>query len=83
MLRRLPFQHADFKRLLIRSQMGSLKIYIPHIVLEEERTAQVAKHVKLVEAINTSLAKLQSGMLGMIVEGLPEGSAGRNSWGDC
>jgi rRNA-processing protein FCF1 len=46
MLRKLPFQHADFKRLLIRSQMGSLRICIPKIVLEEERTAQLVKHIK-------------------------------------
>lgn len=72
MLRRLPFQHADFKRLLMRSQMGSLKIYIPHIALEEERTAQLAKHVKAVEEMKSTFAKLQRGMLGMLVEGLPE-----------
>lgn len=72
MLRRLPFQHADFKRLLIRSQMGSLKIYIPHIALEEERTAQLAKHLKFVEDMKSTFAKLQRGMLGMLVEGLPE-----------
>jgi hypothetical protein len=72
MLRRLPFQHPDFQRLLMQSQMGSLKIYIPHIVLEEERTAQLAKHLKAVEEMKTTFAKLQRGMLGMLVEGLPE-----------
>lgn len=72
MLRRLPFQHADFKRLLMRSQMGSLKIYIPQIALEEERTAQLAKHEKAVEDMKSAFAKLQRGMLGMLVEGLPE-----------
>lgn len=72
MLRRLPFQHADFRRLLMRSQMGSLKIYIPHIALEEERTAQLAKHVKAVEEMKSTFAKLQRGMLGMLVESLPE-----------
>lgn len=72
MLRRLHFQHADFQRLLIRSQMGSLKIYIPQIALEEERTAQLAKHAKTVEEVHVAFAKLQRGMLGMLVEGLPE-----------
>ena len=72
MLRRLPFQHADFQRLLRQSQMGSLKLYIPHIALEEERTAQFAKHVEAVEKIKSTLDKLQRGMLGMLVEGLPE-----------
>lgn len=72
MLRRLPFQNADFQRLLMLSQMGSLKIYIPHIALEEERTAQLAKHVKAVEEMKSVFAKLQRGMLAMLVEGLPE-----------
>src|SRR5690348_184754 len=72
MLRRLPFQHADFKRLLVRSQMGSLKIYIPHIALEEERTAQLALHGRTVEQIRSLFAKLQRGALGMLVDGLPE-----------
>lgn len=72
MLRRLPFQHADFERLLLQSQMGKLKIYIPHIALEEERTGQVAKHVQAVEEMRATFAKLQRGMLGMLVEGLQE-----------
>lgn len=72
MLRRLPFQHPDFKRLLLQSQMGKLKIYIPRIVLEEERTAQLEKHVQVVEEIRTRYAKLQRGMQGLLVEGLAE-----------
>lgn len=72
MFRRLPFQHADFKRLLMQSQMGTLKIYMPHIVLEEERTAQLANHATLVEQTRSTFEKLQRGMLGMLVEGLPE-----------
>ena len=32
MLRQMHFQHPDFERLLLRSQKGLLKIYIPHIV---------------------------------------------------
>ncbi|RTV23086.1 PIN domain-containing protein [Pseudomonas aeruginosa] len=72
MLRRLPFQHADFERLLRQSQMGKLKIYIPHIVLEEERTAQLEKHVQIVEEIRTRYAKLQRGMQGLLVQGLSD-----------
>lgn len=72
MLRRLHFQHADFQRLLMRAQMGSLKIYIPHIALEEERTAQVAKHIDAVEKMKATLDSLQRGMQAMLVEGLPE-----------
>lgn len=72
MLRRLPFQHADFTRLLMQSQRGSLKIYIPQIAVEEERTAQVAKHAEAVENMKLGFAKLKRGMLGMLVDGLPE-----------
>ncbi|NML61421.1 DUF4935 domain-containing protein [Massilia sp. RP-1-19] len=72
MLRRFPFQHPDFQRLLRQCQMGSLKLYIPHIALEEERTAQLAKHVEYVEKMKLLFDKLQRGMQGMLVEGLPE-----------
>ncbi|BEU63471.1 hypothetical protein MAFF301524_32710 [Ralstonia pseudosolanacearum] len=51
--------------------MGSLKIYIPQIALEEERTAQLEKHVESVEKMKLTFDKLQRGMLGMLVEGLP------------
>jgi hypothetical protein len=72
MLRRLHFQHPDFMRLLLQSQMGKLKIYIPHIVLEEERTAQLERHVQAVEEIRTRYAKLQRGMQGFLVQGLAD-----------
>lgn len=72
MLRKLPFQHPDFNRLLMQSQMGTLKIYIPHIALEEERTSQLASHIKLVEQARSAFEKLRRGMLGRLVEGLPE-----------
>lgn len=72
MLRRLPFHNADFKRLLLQSQMGKLKIYIPHIALEEERTAQLEMHVQAVEEIRTKYAKLLRGMQALLVEGLTE-----------
>ena len=35
MMRRVPFQHADFVRLLLQSQLGKVKIYIPHIAFED------------------------------------------------
>lgn len=72
MLRRLHFQHPDFNRLLQQSQMGKLKIYIPRIVLEEERTAQLEKHLQMIEEIRTRYAKLQRGMQGLLVQGLAE-----------
>ncbi|KMJ52140.1 hypothetical protein ACG97_15000, partial [Vogesella sp. EB] len=58
MLRKLHFQHPDFARLLLQSQMGKLKIYIPRIALEEERTAQIAKHMKAVEEMRVTFDKL-------------------------
>jgi len=51
--------------------MGSLKIYIPQIALEEERTAQLERHVEFAEKVKSMFDKLQRGMLGMLVEGLP------------
>jgi len=72
MLRRFPFQHPDFKRLMLQSQMGKLKIYIPHIALEEERTAQLEMHWRAVEDIRLKYEKLLRGMQGLLVEGLPE-----------
>jgi len=52
--------------------MGALKIYIPHIALEEQRTANLEKYAKVVEEIGERFARLQRGMLGMLVEGLPQ-----------
>ncbi|MDF9905637.1 UNVERIFIED_ORG: putative nucleic acid-binding protein [Pseudomonas reinekei] len=72
MLRQLHFQHPDFERLLRQSQMGKLKIYIPQIVMEEERTAKLAEHRRLVDEIKTRFDKIRRGMLGMIVEDLAE-----------
>lgn len=72
MLRRVHFQHSDFARLLQQSQMGKLKIYIPYIALEEDRTAHVANYEKTAEEVRLAFAKLKRGMLGMIVEGLAE-----------
>jgi predicted nucleic acid-binding protein len=70
MLRALHFRSADFERLLMQSRMGKLRICIPQIVLEEERTSQLAKHAKIVHDIKSNSESLQRGMLGMLVEGL-------------
>lgn len=71
MMRATPFQHADFVRLLKLAELGKTKIHVPRIALEEERTAQLKKHVDTVLTISQQLAKLQRGTLGMLVEGLP------------
>jgi hypothetical protein len=71
MLRQMHFQHPDFERLLLRSQKGLLKIYIPHIVLEEERTSLLAKLVGIVESMRTSLNKATEGHLSLLTQSLP------------
>jgi hypothetical protein len=71
MMRTVPFQHADFVRLLKQAELGTVKIYFPRIALEEERTAQLKKHVDTVLSITQEIARLQRGTLGMLVEGLP------------
>ncbi len=53
-LRRAHFQHPDFEKLLLRARKGTLKIYIPHIVLEEERTHMVEKLLEDVAKLTTA-----------------------------
>ncbi len=74
MLRQMHFQHQDFERLLLRSRKGLLKIYIPHIVLEEERTYLLAKLVEHVERIHATLKKVSEGLLAMLSQSLPRPS---------
>lgn len=71
MLRQMHFQHPDFERLLLRSRKGLLKIYIPHIVLEEERTYLLAKLLENVERIELNLRKVTEGLLAMLTQSLP------------
>ncbi|WP_295971951.1 PIN domain-containing protein [uncultured Xanthomonas sp.] len=71
MLRRAHFRHPNFERLLVRSQMGALKIYIPHIALEELRTQLLDQHVQLVEEIQARFDKLRRGSRDMLIDGLP------------
>jgi len=70
-LRQMHFQHPDFERLLLRSRKGLLKIYIPHIVLEEERTYLLAKLVQHVEQIQGTIKKVTEGLLAMLTQSLP------------
>jgi len=71
MLRQMHFQHPDFERLLLRSRKGLLKIYIPHIVLEEERTYLLAQLVNSVDSIHAIIRKVTEGLLAMLAQGLP------------
>ena len=70
-LRQAHFQSPDFQRLLRLSQKGAIKIYIPHIVLEEERTNRLQSLVEAIESIHGSLKRLTDGGFSMLVQGLP------------
>lgn len=71
-LRRTHFQHPDFEKLLLRARKGALKIYIPHIVLEEERTHMVEEIMKDVVRVTTAYDNLtQRGYNQMFVKRLP------------
>jgi len=71
-LRSTHLQHPEFFRLLRRSQMGALKIYIPHIVLEEERTNLLHSLQDAVKATVDSYDKVRRGPYAMLLAGLPE-----------
>jgi PIN domain len=70
-LRQAHFQHPDFKRLLRLSQKGVIKIYIPHIVLEEERTNRLQSLIESIDKIQSNLQRLTDGGSLMLVQGLP------------
>lgn len=70
-LRQTHFQHPDFERLLLCSRKGLLKIYVPHIVLEEERTFLLAKLIEKVENIHSTIKKVTEGLLSMLSQSLP------------
>jgi len=72
-LRKAHFQHADFERLLRRSRKGTLRIYIPHIVLEEQRTRMLADLLDEIDKVEGAYARLRGGgAFGMFTAGLPE-----------
>lgn len=70
-LRQAHFQHPDFQRLLRLSQKGVIKIYIPHVVLEEERTSRLQSLVESIDKIQNNLQRLTDGGSSMLVQGLP------------
>lgn len=72
-LRKAHFQHPDFERLLRRSRKGTLRIYIPHIVLEEQRTHMLESLLNSMDALESAYNKISgSGSLGMFTQGLPK-----------
>lgn len=72
-LRQAHFRHPDFERLLRRSKKGSLHIYIPHIVLEEQRTYLLSDLHKAMKNLENAFAKIRSpGAFKFFTEGLPE-----------
>ena len=72
LLRKTPFGHPDFARLLRRVQQGVAKLYVPVIALEERRTQLVDNYDQVVEAATSKLGELKRGQLGMILNGLFE-----------
>lgn len=72
-LRKAHFQHADFDRLLRRSKKGTLRIYIPHIVLEEERTRMLEDLFNLMDKAQAAYDRLRAGggVFGMFTQSLP------------
>lgn len=70
-LRQMHFRHTGFERLLHRSRKGLLKIYIPHIVLEEERTYLLANLITYVGQMHATMNKVTEGLLAMLSQGLP------------
>lgn len=72
LLRKTPFGHPNFVRLLKRVLQGVAKLYIPVIALEERRTQLLDDYDQVVEAATSKLGELKRGQLGMIVDGLFE-----------
>jgi rRNA-processing protein FCF1 len=67
------FAHPDFQKLLLRSQEGKIKIHIPHIVLEEQRTRILAEiHEKLGRARKAFEDAKRTGAYEMFTQGLPD-----------
>lgn len=69
-LRQAHFQHPDFKRLLRLSQKGLIKIYIPQVVLEEERTNRLDSLHQTLDEIDGRVKKLTDRNLSMLIQGL-------------
>ncbi len=69
----VPFHHANFELLLRRARKGTLKIYIPHIVLEEQRTRILEEMLKAMRAVDRAYRQLKfGGTYKMFMEGLPD-----------
>ncbi len=67
------FAHPDFQKLLLRSQEGKIKIYIPHIVLEEQRTRILGDiHEKLRRAHKAFEDVKRTSGYAMFTQGLPD-----------
>lgn len=71
LLRRTPFGHPNFDRLLRRVQQGVAKVYIPYIALEERRTQLVDEHAQLAEKMRSAFRDLHRGQMAMLIDGLP------------
>ena len=72
-LRQAHFQTSAFEKLLRRAQKGTLKIYIPHIVLEEQRTRMLEDMLKAMDMVTGAYKKLtERPYLGFFTASLPD-----------
>lgn len=70
---RAHFMHPDFQKLLLRSKEGKIKIHIPHIVLEEQRTRILAEmQDKIRRAQKAFEDALRTGSYAMFTKDLPK-----------
>lgn len=70
---RAHFTHPDFQKLLLRSKEGKIKLHIPYIVLEEQRTRILADfHAKLQQARKAFDDAKRASAYSMFTRGLPE-----------
>ncbi|MFD1296171.1 PIN domain-containing protein [Lysobacter gummosus] len=71
-LRRAHFRHPDFERLLHRSRLGALRLYIPYIALEEQRTSYLDAFESGATNLREKFNKLQRSDHAILFEGLPQ-----------
>lgn len=70
-LRREPFGSASFNRLLNRIQQGVIRVYIPHVVVEERRTQMLSEYSKCVDDAKKAVRDANRAHLAMLIKGLP------------
>ncbi len=70
-LRREPLGSPGFNRLLSRIQQGVIRVYIPHVVVEERRTQLLADYCKCADNARKAVAEAKRSHFAMLIKGLP------------